>query len=43
MDRYNLVSFVGLFVLLGMAWLLSANRRRLNWRCVGFGLGLQVD
>jgi len=42
MDRYNLVSFMGLFVLMGVAWVLSADRRRTNGRCVGFGVGLQL-
>ncbi|MHC4718603.1 MAG: Na+ dependent nucleoside transporter N-terminal domain-containing protein [Planctomycetota bacterium] len=42
MDRYNLVSFVGLFVLMGVAWLLSADRRRLNGRCIAFGVALQL-
>ncbi len=32
MDIYNLVSFLGVFILLGFAWLLSANRRNVNVR-----------
>jgi len=31
---YNLVSFAGIFVLMGVAWLLSADRRVVNWRVV---------
>ena len=31
----------GVVVLLGIAWLLSSNRKRVNWRIVGAGLGLQ--
>jgi len=42
MDIYNLVSFGGLFALIGFAWLLSAHRRRVSLRCVGAGLGLQL-
>ena len=42
MDRYNLVSFVGIFVLVGIAWVLSADRRNVNWRVVGWGIGLQL-
>jgi CNT family concentrative nucleoside transporter len=42
MDGYNLVSFAGIFVLLGVAWVLSADRRNLNWRLIGWGIGLQL-
>ena len=42
MDLYNLVSFSGLFVLLGIGWLLSANRRRMNFRAIGGGVALQL-
>ena len=38
----NLVSFAGIFVLMGIAWLLSANRRVVNWRAVLWGTGLQL-
>ncbi|MCB1184013.1 NupC/NupG family nucleoside CNT transporter [bacterium] len=37
----NLVSLLGIFVLLGLAWASSNNRRRFPWRVVGWGLGLQ--
>jgi len=33
---------VGLCILIGLAWLLSADRKRISWRLVGWGLGLQV-
>ncbi|WP_456425345.1 NupC/NupG family nucleoside CNT transporter [Rhodocaloribacter sp.] len=33
---------LGLAVILGLALLLSNNRRRINWRTVGAGLGLQL-
>ncbi|MCU0915191.1 MAG: nucleoside transporter [Planctomycetes bacterium] len=42
MDRYNLVSFLGIFVLAGLAWAVSADRRNVNWRVVGWGIGLQL-
>jgi len=42
MDRYNLVSFLGIFVLAGIAWALSADRRNVNWRVVGWGIALQL-
>lgn len=37
----RLISFLGLFVMIGLAWLLSAHRRRVDWRVVAGGLGLQ--
>jgi CNT family concentrative nucleoside transporter len=42
MEIYNLVSAGGLLLLVGLAWLLSAHRRQLNWRVVIWGIGLQV-
>lgn len=33
---------IGLFVLIGLAWLLSENRRRIPWRLVAGGVVLQV-
>jgi CNT family concentrative nucleoside transporter len=39
---HNLVSLLGIVVLLGLAWLLSNNRRLFPWRVVGWGLGLQM-
>ncbi len=42
MDIYNLVSFFGIFVLAGVAWLCSSNRKVINWRVVLWGVGLQL-
>jgi CNT family concentrative nucleoside transporter len=42
MDRYNLVSFAGIFFLLGFAWLCSSNRRNMNWRLIFWGIGIQM-
>ncbi len=42
MELYNLVSFGGIFVLLFLAWLISNQRDALNWRVVGWGIGLQM-
>jgi CNT family concentrative nucleoside transporter len=42
MDIYNLVSFSGIFVLLGFAWLLSCDKKNMNWRVIGWGVGLQI-
>ncbi len=39
MERY--ISAFGLFVMIGLAWLMSANRRRVNWHLVAMGLLLQ--
>jgi CNT family concentrative nucleoside transporter len=41
MTIYNLVSFLGIFLIAGFAWLLSVNRKVVNWRVVGWGIGLQ--
>jgi CNT family concentrative nucleoside transporter len=42
MSLYNLVSFIGIFVLIVTGWLLSNNRRVVNWRVIGWGTGLQL-
>lgn len=39
MERY--ISAFGLFVMIGLAWLMSAHRRRVNWHLVAMGLLLQ--
>ena len=36
------ISFLGLGVLLGLAWLFSNNRGAVNWRTVGWGVSLQL-
>lgn len=38
----HLISLAGFFVLAGLAWLLSANRRRVNWQTVAWGLSAQL-
>ncbi|MBN1269419.1 MAG: nucleoside transporter, partial [Kiritimatiellae bacterium] len=42
MDKYNLVSLAGLFALAGFAWLISANRRKVQLRTVAAGAALQI-
>jgi CNT family concentrative nucleoside transporter len=37
----NLISFLGIFVFIFLAWTLSEDRRRFPWRVVFWGLGLQ--
>ncbi len=39
---YNLISFTGIFVLMGIAWLLSTDRKNMNWRLIFWGVGLQM-
>ena len=38
---YRLISFAGLLAMICLAWLLSENRRRVDWRLVISALGLQ--
>lgn len=38
----RLISFGGLFAMIGLAWLMSTHRRRLPWRVIVGGLVLQV-
>lgn len=37
------VSLIGLFAMVGIAWLLSTHRDRVPWRVIGWGIGLQVS
>ena len=36
------ISFLGIIALLFVAWLFSNNRRRINWKLVSVGIGLQL-
>ena len=36
------VSFIGIFVMVGIAWLMSENRKAIKWRPVLWGIGLQL-
>jgi len=38
----NVISFLGIFALMAIAWLLSADRRRFPWRAAAWGVGLQM-
>lgn len=42
MEFYNLVSFGGIFVIAGFAWLCSNNRSIVNWRVLVWGVSLQL-
>jgi CNT family concentrative nucleoside transporter len=36
------LSVFGFFVMIGLAWLASSNRRQVPWRTVGWGIGIQI-
>ncbi len=38
----KIIGFFGFFVLLGIAWLFSKNRKAINYKTVAAGLGLQI-
>ena len=40
MERW--ISVLGTVVLVGIAWLFSMNRKKINWKTVGVGIALQV-
>jgi CNT family concentrative nucleoside transporter len=42
MDAYNLISFLGIFILAAFAWLCSSNKKVVNWRVILWGIGLQI-
>jgi concentrative nucleoside transporter, CNT family len=42
MDKWNVVSFAGIFILILVAWLFSTRRRVFNLRCVAWGTILQL-
>jgi concentrative nucleoside transporter, CNT family len=39
---YNLISFIGIFILMAVAWALSSDRKVVNWRVVIWGTALQL-
>ncbi len=42
MGVYNFISLLGIFVLMGLAWVFSTNRRIVNWRVIVGGLAFQL-
>ena len=38
MNIYNLISFLGVFFLMLIAWVFSKDRRNINWRAVFWGV-----
>jgi CNT family concentrative nucleoside transporter len=41
MDKYNLISLAGIFILMGFAWLTSSDRKNMNWRLLMWGIVFQ--
>ena len=39
---YRFISFLGIFFFIGLAWLISENRKKVNFKIVGYGIGLQL-
>ena len=42
MEIYNCISFLGIFVLIAIAWILSPDRKNMNWRVIFWGVALQL-
>ncbi|MFH1847452.1 MAG: nucleoside transporter C-terminal domain-containing protein [Candidatus Omnitrophota bacterium] len=42
MDIYNFISFLGIGMLLFIAWLISEDKRNMNWKVIGWGIFLQL-
>jgi CNT family concentrative nucleoside transporter len=41
MDKYNFISLAGIFILMGFAWLISSDRKNMNWRLLLWGIVFQ--
>lgn len=39
---HNLISFIGIFAILAIAWLFSNSKDNLNWKAIGWGIGVQL-
>jgi CNT family concentrative nucleoside transporter len=37
----NIISLIGIFAFIAIAWLFSANKKNFNWHAVGWGIALQ--
>src|SRR5829696_7535862 len=40
---HHLISLAGFFAFAAIAWLLFANRRKVNWKTIIWGMGLQLS
>jgi len=38
---YRIISFFGILFFIGLAWLLSENRKKIDFKIIGYGIGLQ--
>ena len=38
---YRFISFIGLIFMMFLAWLISENKKSMNWRLILTGVGLQ--
>src|SRR2546430_2659028 len=43
MTSQNLISFLGMFALMGFAWIFSSDRKTIHWRVVLWGMLLQIS
>jgi CNT family concentrative nucleoside transporter len=39
---FNIISFFGIFAFIGIGWLFSTNRKKMNWMTILTGVGLQL-
>jgi CNT family concentrative nucleoside transporter len=42
MNIYNLISFSGIFILMGFIWLFSGDKKNMNWKVIIWGVVLQL-
>lgn len=42
MDIYNLISFSGIFILIGFAWLFSSDKKNMNWRLLFWAVIIEI-
>jgi concentrative nucleoside transporter, CNT family len=42
MIMFNVISFIGIFVFVFLGWIFSKHHRVINWRVIGWGIGLQI-
>ena len=42
MSYYNIVSFAGLFILMAFAWLISSDKKNINWKLIIWGITFQI-
>jgi CNT family concentrative nucleoside transporter len=40
--KYKITGILGILIIIGLSWVMSENRKKINWRLVFWGLGLQL-